>query len=114
MNERRREPRSRSLLSGIILFNDRNSVLDCVLKNVSAGGALVVLPPESPTPREFDLRVPRRDEERHATVVWRRNGSVGLALAVAQDTPAGSGTAPKRRWLQGRARPAHKPTISGY
>ena len=40
--EKRREPRTRTLKTARIVFNDGGSVIDCVVRNLSSQGALLV------------------------------------------------------------------------
>ncbi len=81
MVERRREPRCRSILGATIAFARRHCAMDCVVRNISERGAMIVFPHSAVTPREFSLRIPHRDETHSAKVVWRRHDRVGLALS---------------------------------
>ena len=60
MVERRKEQRRRSLLGGQISFSRRQSTMDCIVRNMSPHGALVVFPQTSLTPGEFTLHIPHR------------------------------------------------------
>lgn len=53
--ERRRGPRKRTLKAGKIVFNGRNSVFDCTIRNLSETGAKVVLSSSFGIPGIFDL-----------------------------------------------------------
>lgn len=81
MTERRKEPRQKSLLGGKVIFNRRQSVMDCVVKNISPHGALVVFPRVSLTPSEFMLHIPHRDETYSAKLIWRRHDRAGVSLS---------------------------------
>jgi hypothetical protein len=43
MQERRQSPRTRTLRAGKILFNNKRSVIDCMVRNISASGACVLV-----------------------------------------------------------------------
>jgi hypothetical protein len=88
MIERRREVRSRTLLHGKIVLNDRQSALDCAVRNVSPHGALVQLPMSFAIPREFGFDIPHRSESHEAKVVWRRPEGAGLALVPREQEEA--------------------------
>ena len=89
MDERRKHPRARSLLAGRIAFNDRQSSLDCTVRNHSERGALIAFESGQMMPREFDFDIPRLEETHRAAVVWRHRGQAGLALSPREvDTAA--------------------------
>lgn len=84
MAERRRELRQRSLLGASLSFNRGQITTDCVVHNVSGGGALVLLP-HATTVDSGDLRlhIRQRGELHVAHVVWRHGDKAGLALTGA-------------------------------
>jgi len=79
--ERRRVPRLRTLLGGIILFDDRNSTMDCTVRSLSAFGAKVVLADAFRLPNAFNLSIPHHNDIHRAEVIWRRGDCAGLALS---------------------------------
>lgn len=98
MVERRREPRRRCVLGGAASFNRRQSAMDCMVRNLSDGGALVVFPHAAITPGELTLRIPHRGELHAARIVWRSADRAGLAL-----TPLARDAAPLDASLRIRA-----------
>jgi hypothetical protein len=84
LNERRREPRQKSLLGGKVIFDNHNCSMDCTVRNISPEGALIVSTESYRMPQEFDFAIPIRDEEFHARIVWRRGAMAGLALKAAE------------------------------
>jgi PilZ domain len=75
-DESERSPRKRTLKTGRIVFNNRNSTIDCTVRNLSKHGALLLLPHIVEIPDDFELHV---DGVRHtAHVVWRSNGQLGV------------------------------------
>jgi hypothetical protein len=70
MEERRNMSRRRVLKGGKIVFNDRNSTIDCTVRNLSEGGALLLVETVIGIPDQFDLRI--SDGATHACRVVRR------------------------------------------
>ncbi len=81
--ERRCSVRNRTLFRGKIIFNRRQSTLDCVVRNLSEGGALLVFPDSVPLPDLFELSIPVREESRMVRSRWRDSEHVGVAFAAA-------------------------------
>jgi hypothetical protein len=75
--EQRREMRRRVLKAGRIVFNNRQSTLDCTVKNISSQGALVTLPSTTFVPEEIELCI--GNETHKARVIWRAADKMGLA-----------------------------------
>jgi hypothetical protein len=72
----RQSPRRRTLKGTRIVFNDRRSVIDCVVRNLSAHGALLLVPHVAGIPKDFDVCI---DGETHAAhVVWMGKDSLGI------------------------------------
>jgi hypothetical protein len=74
---RRAPPRRRSLKGARIVFNNRRSAIDCTVRNVSAHGALLLLPSIAGVPNEFELWI---DGACHtARMVWKGDGKIGVS-----------------------------------
>lgn len=80
MNERRRAPRQRSLLGGRIAFNDRFSTFDCLVRNLSPEGAMLVFGSTVVLPNRFDLHIHKGDRSFRDRMVWRSETAVGVAF----------------------------------
>lgn len=80
MMDRRREQRRRSLLGATLSFNHGQTLLDCVIRNFSASGALLVFADPALLPTDFDVEVAQWKEAFRARLVWRRAEQVGVAL----------------------------------
>jgi hypothetical protein len=80
IQERRGAERTRCFLPAQIVFNDGASRIECMIKNVSARGALVVTTGSTPVPLEFDLFIPRRNETKRAVVRWSNQASYGVVF----------------------------------
>lgn len=55
--DRRNHPRNRVLQRGKIVYRNGHSVIDCVLLDLSAGGARLKLPSWLGVPDHFELRI---------------------------------------------------------
>jgi hypothetical protein len=74
--ERRHSPRRRTLKEGRIVFNDKRSVIDCTVLNLSEKGANLRLPSFVDVPDTFELHV--GDNIHAAWVVWKADGTLGV------------------------------------
>jgi hypothetical protein len=83
--DRRLAPRLKTLLTGILVFDESGTTMDCVVRNISAYGAKVVIADAFRLPDEFNLKVPHHDQTHRAKVIWRRGDNAGLGLSDAED-----------------------------
>jgi hypothetical protein len=80
MLDRRQEQRRRSLLGAELSFNHPQTQYDCVIRNFSASGALLVFADPTLLPTDFDVQVAHWKEAFRARLVWRRAEQVGVVL----------------------------------
>jgi diguanylate cyclase (GGDEF)-like protein len=78
MQERRKVIRSRSLFHGRILFNDRRSVIDCVIRNLSNLGACLEVANVVGIPAAFDLQIDHETESRQCVAIWYGENRIGI------------------------------------
>ena len=83
--ERRLAPRLKTLLSGILVFDENGTTMDCLLRNLSAYGAKVIIADAFRLPDSFNLRVPHHDQTHRAKVIWRKGDAVGLRLSDVEE-----------------------------
>lgn len=76
--EKRKDPRTRTLKTARIVFNEGRSVIDCVVRNLSPHGALVVVPSLLGVPETFELHIERDGFRRVARTIWKREGKIGV------------------------------------
>jgi hypothetical protein len=79
---RRRERRFRCLKSGRIVFNRGYAVFDCIIRNISAGGAMLDLETLG-IPKSFELRMEQGNDIRPCDVMWRTGRRMGVAFSRA-------------------------------
>ena len=92
--ERRRIARQKSFLRGMIYFNNRRSVADCLIRDISTFGARLIFSDAVTTPDVFDLYIPQKEQTLRSQVMWRNGHEVGVAFPQAFQTepaPNGSG-----------------------
>ena len=85
--ERRREPRQRVLLTGKIVSVDYSFTADCVIRDLSPGGARVTAPPEAVCGEPF-LIVVRNATAHRSSGVWHGDGQAGLKFLDSADVSA--------------------------
>ena len=85
MSEHRREARQRVFLKGRIVFNNGSSSFDCLVRDMSATGARLVMSDATTLPEAFDLYIPQKDRTYRATLRWRREDGIGVTFG---DDPA--------------------------
>ena len=78
MQERRHSPRTRTLRAARILFNNRRSVIDCMVRNVSAHGACLLVANVVGIPASFDLMIDGESASRACTMVWHAHNRLGI------------------------------------
>lgn len=78
MKERRKAHRGRTYLSGRVAFNKRGSTADCLVRNLSAGGAKIVFCGSATIPSEFDFTIHQKGDSRRTRIVWRREMEAGV------------------------------------
>jgi PilZ domain len=86
MSERRKELRSRTLLGGVIAFNERRSTLECSVRNLSERGARIEFTDTALLPDSFDLTVVRKQTTFRASTVWRTQAAAGVRFIDARES----------------------------
>jgi hypothetical protein len=77
MDEHRQSFRMRRLKDGRVVFNERNSVMNCVFRNISETGAKILVEEPYLLPAEFVVNV-SGGCARNARKVWFRNNEMGI------------------------------------
>jgi hypothetical protein len=82
MSEHRIHPRIRSLIGGRIEFNNRQSTMDCIIRELSEGGAKLEISQSITLPEEFDLLIPKRNQSHHVRICWRHEDFIGVEFVT--------------------------------
>ena len=96
--ERRRIVRQKSFLRGMVYFNNRRSVADCLIRDISPYGARLIFSDTVTTPDIIDLYIPQKEQTLRSHVIWRIGHDVGVAFpqAVQAEPAANSGDLAER------------------
>jgi hypothetical protein len=78
MQEGRRAERVKSFLRAQIIYNNRMTTIDCVVKNISPVGARLALNESMSVPSEFDLYIPQKGRTYRARMAWRDTDAIGV------------------------------------
>ena len=87
MRDRRRTERIRTYLGGKIVFNQRSSVMDCLVRNLSGEGAKLVFSNTVTVPQEFDLSIPKQERTYRVRMIWRQADEAGVAICGTRAAP---------------------------
>ena len=91
MVEARRGDRVRSFLRARIIFNNKNSSIDCTIKNISPSGAKIEVCNTFAIPAEFDLSIPAKNRVVRARMMWRDAEAIGVEFQEHGSKRNGSG-----------------------
>ncbi len=76
-NERRRDPRRRVLKEARIIFNNRFSIVNAAVRDISERGCRLKLHQSFGLPKSFTIAFPSIGLERPARLVWQFEEHVG-------------------------------------
>jgi hypothetical protein len=76
----RRSQRRRVLKEGKLIFGKAHSVVDCIIDNMSEGGAHVRITSSHGVPQDFYLVEANRGIIHKAEVAWRTTTGIGLKI----------------------------------
>jgi hypothetical protein len=88
--DRRQSQRDRVLYGGVAEIDERGSTMDCVVRNISEGGACVEFDQAAKLPEEMNLTIPRKGRSFLAKMIWRQANRVGLAFRTMMTDEPGS------------------------
>jgi hypothetical protein len=78
--ERRKNSRQRTLKSEKIVFNNRASVIDCTIRNLTNAGAMLLVASTVGIPDSLDLLIETRRPLQACRVTWRRKEALGVVF----------------------------------
>jgi hypothetical protein len=91
--ERRKVARQKSFLRGMIYFNNRRNVVDCLIRDISPYGARLIFSDAVTTPDLLDLYIPQKEQTLRVNVVWRHGEEMGVLFPQAAQMESGAETA---------------------
>jgi PilZ domain len=80
MRNQRKAARTRTYLGGKITFNQRSSVMDCLVRNFSSEGAKLAFTHTLAVPDEFELSIPKQQQTFVVRIVWRQKDEAGVVI----------------------------------
>ena len=86
--ERRRELRARTLKSARILLNHHQSVIDCVVRNLSPTGACLKVETTLGIPDRFDVMFDVDKSIRPCHLIWHRENQIGVEFETVHNVAA--------------------------
>src|SRR5581483_5245966 len=87
MEERRREQRFRALRCGKIVYDNGRSAIDCLIRNVSDGGACLQVNATAGLPIAFELAIDGEEKGRTCDVIWMSESRVGIEFRDRKALP---------------------------
>jgi hypothetical protein len=86
MSDIRQSTRTRTFLKATLTFDDpRRLPLECIVRDLSPGGARLSVAPSNILPNQFRLAIPKKDLEVIGVVCWRNGPDVGIAFVIPSD-----------------------------
>lgn len=92
VEQRRANQRSRTLLEGHIIYNNRLSRMECTVRDLSEAGARLVFAQPVKVPAEFELQIPKKKLARRAQVIWYDGQNHGVMFLDHGEEVANGGT----------------------
>lgn len=93
--ERRTAPRMRVLKRAKLIFNGGFSTFDCIVRNISATGALLTIDDSVQLPKEFRIRIGEEQAIRPAELIYRRSMFAGIRFLDLGERGAGAPPLPR-------------------
>ena len=94
MQERRKYPRIPVTQPATLFRQDGTPITDCLLRDISIGGARLQVEVKIDIPRMFSLQVPRGGRvQRYCAMVWRSDAEMGVKFIAVEHAAATSATA---------------------
>ena len=76
--QRRVGQRKRTFLAARVVFNNRSSVIDCTVRDLSPSGARLVFGHPLPLPAQFELEIPSKGQVLCCSLRWSAGVSCGV------------------------------------
>ena len=82
MSEHRHSVRQKSLLRGIVYFDNNPFAAECLVRDVSEAGARIQFAePPALTTDTIELQIPAKAQKHRCRIVWHTHCEMGLAFA---------------------------------
>jgi PilZ domain len=74
----RKTPRRKTLKGGQIVFDNGHSTIECVIRNMSKGGAMLTVTNMWGVPNRFVLKLSADSSKFECRVAWKKSPQVGV------------------------------------
>jgi hypothetical protein len=81
--DQRSNKRQRTVLDGRIVFNNRFSLIDCTVRDLSDTGARIAFDHAITIPPEFEIEIPKKSLSLWARVMWSNGKEHGVMFVDA-------------------------------
>jgi hypothetical protein len=81
MDDNRQAVRMRRLKEGRVVFNNRRSVMSCIVRDATRFGARITIGEPYLVPHEFEFLV-NGEEPKPARKIWIRNNEMGVQFTT--------------------------------
>lgn len=98
--DQRASKRQRTILDGRIVFNNRFSLIECTVRDLSDTGARIAFSHPITIPQEFEIEVPNKRLSRWARVMWSNGKEYGITFAEAPQAKTLSEAPPSPQEMQ--------------
>lgn len=78
LSNRRLTQRRRTFKRGTLVFNDGFSTVNCIIRDMSAGGVRVSIEGQFVAPQSMELKIAEADRRRPVELRWQRDNQLGL------------------------------------
>jgi hypothetical protein len=80
--EKRKSPRQRSFLRGVLRLGDQNYSMSCIVRDLSETGAKLRFKSPTSFTGKVELHIPEKQKTIQASVVWIDNCEVGISFSA--------------------------------
>jgi hypothetical protein len=80
--QRRESERHRCYIGGQVRYSDGRTIIDCMIKDMSATGAKLSMSNTAAVPANFELFIPSKNKSIRSVAVWRNHEEVGVQFMV--------------------------------
>ena len=94
--ERRGPQRRRALMSATVRAKTHSATHSCMVRNLSANGAMLACTDSMWLPEHFELEIPKQDLRINARAIWRSNEAMGIEFLGTLDKDARSARAEEK------------------
>ncbi len=86
--DQRSNKRQRTVLDGRIVFNNRFSLIECTVRDLSDTGARIAFDHAIMIPPEFEIEIPKKSLSLRARVMWSNGKEHGVKFIDVPETKA--------------------------